>query len=229
MRWQWRPQAMGCPAGGQHETLCSGADFAATPRTSSHPCLGRVAGIARPAAWTPSTTRWPPRPTSCGRGKPYGWREVPAQGRAGDQREGSRPPLPAGSRCTRSRATAASVLTRRRSGRRPRCCSTRRRWANRPLHAVTFALRSFSRDSQTAAALALSAATDPAQRQPPCWVFLPRNPTQSETAAPAPAKTSPVAFSLLVEPLPGAPMATTRPNISAALLYLRDPNRPLPQ
>ena len=34
---------------------------------------------------------------------------------------------PVGGRCTRSRPTAASAMTRRRSGRRPRCCSTRRR------------------------------------------------------------------------------------------------------
>jgi hypothetical protein len=84
MRWKWRPQAMGCPADAQHETLCSGADFAATPRTSSHPCLGRVVGIAlrgaaQPLSGTPATgairlprppelepplrTPGPPRPT----------------------------------------------------------------------------------------------------------------------------------------------------------------------
>ena len=99
-----------------------------------------------------------------------------------------------------SRATAASVLTRRRSGRRPRCCSTLRRgWANTASTRgnVRAKLRSF-----------------PPGRPNRCWpcplccdrassaatsllVFLPCNPTQSKTAAPAPAKTSRVAVLLL--------------------------------
>ena len=38
---------------------------------------------------------------------------------------------PAGPRCTRSRPTAGSTTTRRRSGRRPTCCSIRRRGSAR--------------------------------------------------------------------------------------------------
>src|SRR5271166_6087514 len=35
-----------------------------------------------------------------------------------------------------------------------------------------------------------SAAKPRLRRRPPCWVFLPHNPTQSDTAAPTPATTS---------------------------------------
>src|SRR6476661_970074 len=65
---------------------------------------------------------------------------------------------------------------------------------------------------RTAAATPLpSAATYRPQQPPPCWIYLPRNPTRSDTAAPTPAKTSLAAPTAAAFPAPRRTTPTQLP------------------
>src|SRR4029077_6796696 len=76
--------------------------------------------------------------------------------------------------------------------------SARHRWCGEPLGGARRSARRGDSPKTVAATYTPSAATPQRQRPPPCWIYLPHNPTRCDTAAPTPART-----------LPAAPIAAT--------------------